>query len=202
MILLGLVDLPQWLRGRGVYSLDDFLPDGKEVLSRLMRSAELWGEKKSKRPEVMELEENHEDMDLVSDVVGPSIVVFSRIGNETAENTFLNGSMTADAKAWSAYIIPYLAEKGQEISRNQVQIALERLTVSARIEDLQFAHKKISEYKIPLYMFDEITRAEMRLVFYLALCGDESMRPYLLDDFFFVIRCLIRETDGLMQRIL
>ena len=86
MILLGLMHLPQWLRGSGVYSLGDFLTDGKEMLSHLMQSAELWGEKKDKKSKVGEFEENPESMAQVPDVVGPSIVVFSRIGNETAEN--------------------------------------------------------------------------------------------------------------------
>lgn len=116
--------------------------------------------------------------------------------------SFLKGSVTADAKEWSAYIIPHLAEKGQEIARNPVQIALERLTVSAGIEDLKFAHDEISYYKMPLDMFEEITGAEKRLVFYLISLGDESVWPYLLDDLFFTIRWLRSETGGLGRRTL
>ena len=85
MILLGLMDLPHWLRDSGVYSLNDFLTDGSEMLSRLIRSADLWGEKKVKKSEDGFVE-SPMDMDPVPDVVGPSIVVFSHIGNETAEN--------------------------------------------------------------------------------------------------------------------
>jgi hypothetical protein len=124
------------------------------------------------------------------------------LGDLYSGMSFLKGSITADAKAWSAYIIPHLANKGQEIPRNPVQIALERLMVSARIEDLEFVHEEISNYKITLDMFEEITRAERRLVFYLVGSGDESVWPYLLDDLFFTIRWLMSETGSLGQGIL
>lgn len=124
------------------------------------------------------------------------------LGDLYSGMSFLKGSITADAKAWSAYIIPHLANKGQEIPRNPVQIALERLMVSARIEDLEFVREEISNYKIPPDMFEEITRAERRLVFYLVSSGDESMWPYLLDDLFFTIRWLMSETGSLGQGIL
>jgi hypothetical protein len=124
------------------------------------------------------------------------------LGDLYSGMSFLKGSITADAKAWSAYIIPHLANKGQEIPRNPVQIALERLMVSARIEDLEFVHEEVSNYKIPLDMFEEITRAERRLVFYLVSSGDESVWPYLLDDLFFTIRWLMSETGSLGQGIL
>ena|ERR1700733_7938732 len=124
------------------------------------------------------------------------------LGDLYSGMSFLKGSMTADAKAWSAYIIPHLAKKGQEIPRNPVQIALERLTVSARIEDLKFVHEEISKYEIPPDMFEKIIRAERRLVFYLVGRGDESVWPHLLDDLFFTIRWLISETGDLERWIL
>jgi ATPase family associated with various cellular activities (AAA) len=86
LILLGLMHLPHWLRDSGVYSLGDFLIDGADVLSRLMRSADLWGEKKAKKSEVREFAESPADTAPMPNVAGPSIVVFSHIGNETAEN--------------------------------------------------------------------------------------------------------------------
>jgi hypothetical protein len=86
LILLGLIHRPHWLRDSGVYSLGDFLIDGADVLSRLMRSADLWGEKKVRKSEVREFAESPTDTAPVPNVVGPSIVVFSHIGNETAEN--------------------------------------------------------------------------------------------------------------------
>jgi hypothetical protein len=86
LILLGLMHLPHWLRNAGVYSLGDFLIDGADMLSRLMRSADLWGEKKTKKSEVRESTPIPADTAPVPNVVGPSIIVFSHIGNETAEN--------------------------------------------------------------------------------------------------------------------
>jgi hypothetical protein len=86
LILLGLIHLPHWLRDSGVYSLGDFLTDGADMLSRLMRLADLWGEKKAKKSEIREFASSPADTAPVPDVVGPSIVVFSHIGNETAEN--------------------------------------------------------------------------------------------------------------------
>ena len=40
---------------------------------------------------------------------------------------FSNESWTYDAQWWSEQIIPSLAEKGQQLARNPVQTALERL---------------------------------------------------------------------------
>ena len=86
LILLGLVDLPQGLRRSGVYTLSDFLIDGSDMLSRFMKSAELWGEKKANKSEVREFEVNPADTAQMPNAEGPSIVVFSHIGNETTGN--------------------------------------------------------------------------------------------------------------------
>jgi hypothetical protein len=50
--------------------------------------------------------------------------------------SFFNQSVSADAREWAERIIPHLAEKGQRKQLNQIQLALERLTVSAELKDL------------------------------------------------------------------
>jgi hypothetical protein len=68
------------------HSLGNFLADGASILFRLMRSAGVREEKVAKNSGVKESTESPTEKPSVSDAVGPSIVVFSHIGNETAEN--------------------------------------------------------------------------------------------------------------------
>ena len=86
---------------------------------------------------------------------------------------FFLGSLLADVQEWLRQIIPHLAKKGQKIPRNRVQIVLERLKVRANLEDLKFAHGEIIKRRIPHEIFEEISRAERRLVFYRVASGDE-----------------------------
>jgi hypothetical protein len=104
--------------------------------------------------------------------------------------SFFGGSVAADAQEWSKHIVPDLAQKGQEMPRNPVQIAYERLMVSARLEDLQSVYEEISEYRIPLEMLGEILRADRRMVFYRVALGDESVCRCLMYDLFYTIRLL------------
>ena len=102
--------------------------------------------------------------------------------------SFFCGSVAADAREWSEHIIPHLAEKGQEIPRNQVQFALERLTVSVSNEDLKFANDEIVKYRSPPEMLAGVSRAAKRLVLYRVARGDESVRLSLVDDLIIRIR--------------
>jgi hypothetical protein len=104
--------------------------------------------------------------------------------------SFFGGSVAADAQEWSKRIIPDLAQKGQEMPGNSVQIAFERLMISASLEDLQSVDDEISEYRIPLEMLGEMLRAGRRMVFYRVALGDESVCPCLLYDHFDTIRLL------------
>ena len=80
------IDRPQWKSGRRAHSLGEFLADGSSMLFRLMRSARAREEKGSKNSKVKEAAESPTDKATVPNAVGPSIVVFSHIGNETADN--------------------------------------------------------------------------------------------------------------------
>ena len=115
--------------------------------------------------------------------------------------SFYNHSVDADAREWSKRIIPHLAEKGQRIPRNQVQFALERLTVSAQLEDLKFVYDAILTYSAPPEMLAAVLCALRRLVIYRVFSGDESMRLILVDDLIHRIHWLTCESTGLGQRI-
>jgi hypothetical protein len=110
--------------------------------------------------------------------------------------SFFYGSVAADAREWAERTIPKIAEKGQKVRRNQVQLVLERLTVSAGLEDLKFVHKKIVQYKALPEMFGELSRAARRLVLYRVLSGDESVRLSLLSDLIYRIRWLTCKAGG------
>jgi len=110
---------------------------------------------------------------------------------------FFGGSLAADVEAWSEQVIPCLADKDQEIPQNPVQIALERLSVSARLSDLQLADDEIIKYNGSAEMFSELERASRRLTFYRAVSGDESARGVLFDNLMFRIRWLTCESAGL-----
>jgi hypothetical protein len=88
--------------------------------------------------------------------------------------SLFNDSVTSDAKDWSKRFIPCLAEKGQEMPRNPAQIALERLTVSASLEDLRLAHDELIHYQTSSEKSDEIENAISRLIFYRVARADIS----------------------------
>ena len=113
---------------------------------------------------------------------------------------FLNDSMPHDVKAWSERAIPRLAERGQKVRRNSLQIAIEHLRVRSSLEDLKFVYNEIMGYDISSHMSTEIEHAARRLVFYRVFSGDESASPLLFRDLMFKIRSLTYESAGLRRR--
>ena len=107
--------------------------------------------------------------------------------------SFLNESLAYDAQAWSERLIPVLAEKGHELPRNQIQSALERLTVSANIENLKFGYDEILKYGTSSEISKDIQRAARRLIVYRVASGDVSAWPLLCDDLVLRIRRLASE---------
>jgi hypothetical protein len=105
-------------------------------------------------------------------------------------------SVAADAQEWSKHMIPHLAEKGQKIPRNKIQLALERLTVSASLEDLKFVHDEIVYYESPPEILEAVSYAVRRLVYYRVASGDKSMIFSLVDDLMFKIRWLTCVSAG------
>ena len=96
--LLGLIrniNRPQWTSGRRDHSLGDFRAEGSSVLFRFIRSARVREDNGDKNSEIKEAAASPTDQAPVPNAVGPSIVVFSHIGNETAETqTRFSSSLT------------------------------------------------------------------------------------------------------------
>jgi hypothetical protein len=111
--------------------------------------------------------------------------------------SFLNQSLARDAQAWSERIIPSLAEKGQDGARNPVQTALERLSVSASVEDLRFVCDEIEKHVQASEKFAELRSAARRLTIYRVAAGDDTAWPLLCEDLVSRMRTLPRESAEL-----
>ena len=113
--------------------------------------------------------------------------------------SFLNESLPLDAQAWSERIIPSLAERGQGLARNPVQSALERLSVSADLEDLMFVCNEIEKYETRSEKTTEVQCAARRLTVYRVAAGDITAWPLLRDDLVSRGRTLTTESEELWE---
>ena len=111
--------------------------------------------------------------------------------------SFLNESLASDVHTWSERIIPCLAEKSNKLPRSALQIALERLTVSASLQDLTLVYDETVKYEISSDLSTEVKRAARRLVVYRVAGGDISARSLLCEDLVSRIRRLPRESAEL-----
>ena len=113
--------------------------------------------------------------------------------------SFLNESLSHDAQAWSERIIPSLAEKGQGLARNPVQNALERLSVSADLEDLRFVCDEIEKYETKTEKTAEVQCAARRLTVYRVAGGDVTAWPLLREDLASRMCTLTSESEELLE---
>ena len=111
--------------------------------------------------------------------------------------SFLNESLACDAQTWSERVIPCLAEKASKLTRSALQIALERLTVSACLQDLTLVYAETAKYETSSDLFAEVQRAARRLVVYRVAGGDISARSLLCEDLISRIRKLPHESAEL-----
>jgi len=96
--------------------------------------------------------------------------------------SFFNDSLARDAQAWSERVIPCFAEKASKLTRSALQTALERLTVSASLQDLTFVYDETVKCETSFDLSTEVERAARRLVVYRVAGGDVSARSLLCED--------------------
>ena len=111
--------------------------------------------------------------------------------------SFLNELLPYDARAWSKRIVSSLSEKGQGLERNPVQTALERLSVSASLEDLRFVCSEIEKYETQPATIADVQCAARRLTVYRVAAGDVTAWPLLCDDLVARLRWLTIESAEL-----
>jgi SpoVK/Ycf46/Vps4 family AAA+-type ATPase len=113
--------------------------------------------------------------------------------------SFLNESLPHDAQTWSERIIPSLSEKSRGSERNPVQTALERLSVSASIEDLKYVCDEVRKYETTSEKTADLQCAVRRLTAYRVASGDITAWPLLCEDLVLRIRRLAREPEEFFE---
>jgi hypothetical protein len=111
--------------------------------------------------------------------------------------SFLNKSLAYDVQIWSERVISSLAKYTDKLTRSSLRTALERLTVSANLQDLTIVYDMTVEYENSPELADEIQCAAKRMVVYRVASGDAAARPLLCNDLVAAIRMTYGESAKL-----
>jgi hypothetical protein len=111
--------------------------------------------------------------------------------------SFLNESLAYDVQTWSERVIPSFDKRADKLARSSLKMALERLTVSANLQDLTFVYDMTLEYENSSELALEVRCAAKRMVVYRVASGDASARSLLCDDLVSILRTLHGESAQL-----
>ena len=111
--------------------------------------------------------------------------------------SFVNDLLACDVQTFVERVIPRLVEKGNKLPHSTLKAALERLTVSASLQDLTLAYDEVIKYEASSDLSTEVGRAARRLIVYRVAAGDVPARSLLCKDIVARIRMLPRESAEL-----
>ena len=111
--------------------------------------------------------------------------------------SFLNEFLACDVQTWAERVIPCFVEKGNKLPHSTLKAALERLTVSASLQDLTLVYDEVIKYEASSDLSTEVGRAARRLIVYRVAAGDVSARSLLCKDIVARIRRFPRESAEL-----